>query len=231
MPAKKPEVPFGDSRSEEQRLADSRRIVEQAEDEARQMGVTMDSVGSGPEGHMSDQDRLRRNTLIFRSSLRGVDTYDLASIYELHPRTIQEIVKQQRRESHRVSERNPLEVAEELLEQIDAGISEIASVASKETGSVRVTAILGRINALLQKAKWMQSAGILPETAREMKIHIDIDNMGSNLMEILERRGLLTAELAEEIAGTMGRPIETTAVDITDEVTPQPALEAPGEPE
>ena len=178
---------MGRQRTAKERAADAQAVIDQANRDAGELT---------PKTHT---DIVARNLEIFRAHLRAIDTYDLAATYGLTPDTIRGIIRQQRSENQRLSRMNPVEVVEELTSQIDGGISELAGIAAQSKGSVRVSAVTARINAIFQKGKWLQSAGILPQQAEELRIQIDASNMAQGIMTVLENNGLLTPELIDEI--------------------------------
>jgi hypothetical protein len=150
-------------------------------------------------------EHVQRDIEIYRAHLRGIDRYDLAQTYGLTPDTVTRIVKGMRDQGTRISELDPVEVIEDIAAQIDAGISEIAAVAAREKGSVRVSAVLGRINALIQKGKWLQQAGVLPQEAQELNVHVSQQNLSRQIYEALERENMLTPELIRVLASAAGQ--------------------------
>jgi hypothetical protein len=197
----RPKPTWPEGRTEAQRAEDTQVVLADLEAERG--------------GQAPGTDRVERDLSIFRANLRGIDVYDLAATYDLSPDHVRRIIKKQRRENQRLSQMDPVEVVEELTSQIDAGISEIAAVAAREKGSVRVTAVLGRINALIQKGKWLQSAGILPEEAGQLRVQIEAGNLAQNIFQVLERRGLVDDDLLAEIyAQTGGGTIDADAVEV-----------------
>jgi hypothetical protein len=199
---------MGKRRSKAQRQADAEEVLNDIREEQSAMGTK-----GGDRWEQRERD-----LTIFRAAMRGVSPIDLAVTYGLHPKTVTEIVRRCRQEGGRLSDRDPLEVAEEVVEQIEAGISELATASSKERGAARVTAISARIKAIIDKGKWMQSSGLLPQTAQEMNIRIDADQLANGIMDTLDARGLLTPEVAEAMLEVLGiKPQETfegTAVEL-----------------
>lgn len=179
--------PTGKRRTKAERKADTEAVLDELRAEQSQMGTK-----GGDRWEQRERDMT-----IYRAHLRSISNTDLAIAYGLHPRTVAEIVRRCRQEGQRLSDRDPVEVAEEMVEQIEAGISELASAASKEKGAVRVTAITNRIKAIIDKGKWMQSSGLLPQSAQEMNIRIDADQLATGILDTLDSRGLLTPEVAE----------------------------------
>lgn len=192
--------PLGKRRSKAQRKADTEEVLNEIREEQGQMGTK-----GGDRWEQRERD-----LTIFRAHMRGISHVDLAVTYGLHPRTVTDIVRRCRQEGARLTDRDPVEVIEETVDQIEAGISELAATASKEKGAVRVTAITNRIRAIIDKGKWMQSSGILPQTAQEMNIRIDADQLANGIMDTLDARGLLTPEVAEAMMEVLGiKPVET----------------------
>jgi hypothetical protein len=165
---------------------------------------------------------------IYRAHLRGISHYDLAVTYGITPRTVTDIVRRTRQEGKRLSAYDPLEVVEELVDQIDAGISELAAVAAREKGSARVTAVTNRIRAIIDKGKWLQSSGLLPQSAREMTIKLDADQLAGAIMTTLDTKGLLTPEITEAMMELMGVEPQDTFESEAEEL---PMLEPPPERE
>lgn len=154
---------------------------------------------AGGTGQLVTGENVERDLQIFRAHLRGIDAYDLAVTYQLTPSRIRQIVREQKRESQRLSTMNPVEVVEDMAAQVDAGISELARAAADNKGSVKVSAIMGRINATMAKGRWLQDMGILPKEATELNVRIESGAMVAAVLGALESRGLLTPELMEEI--------------------------------
>lgn len=191
---------MGKRRSKEQRKADAEAVLNEMREEQSAMGTK-----GGDRWEQRERD-----LTIYRAAMRGVSPVDLAVTYGLHPRTVTEIVRRCRQEGSRLTDRDPLEVAEEVVEQIEAGISELATASSKEKGAARVSAISARIKAIIDKGKWMQSSGLLPQSAQEMNIRIDADQLATGIMDTLDSRGLLTPEVAEAMMEVLGiKPQET----------------------
>lgn len=210
--AKKPKKPRTKSKPP------STSIVEvTAADRQANAQVILDEITQEVGGGPSDPAKLERNLTIMRMHLRSVDKYDIGQLYGLHPETVRRIIAEMRRETQRLSKADPLEVVEEITMQIDAGISEIASIATKEKGSVRVTAVLGRINALIAKGRWLQSSGILPEKPSEMRLTIDTDAMMETVLDLLDERKVLSPELLNDIHKALGKGdiIDATAEEVT----------------
>jgi hypothetical protein len=117
-----------------------------------------------------------------------------------------------RRENQRLSKMDPVEVVEELTSQVDAALSDLAAVAAKEKGSVRVTAITSRLNGLLAKGKWLQATGILPAQANELRVHLDGTNIAQQVIAVLNSRGLLDdPEVTKELLQATG--VEPEVID------------------
>lgn len=190
---------MGDRRTKAERLADAEAMLD-AEAEQRKPGT------KGGDRY----DQVQRDIAIYRAHLKSVDHYDLAQIYGLHPRTISEIVRRMRRENQRLSKMDPIEVVEDLTAQVDAALSELAAVAAKEKGSVRVSAITNRLNGLLAKGKWLQATGILPAEAQELRVHLDGTNIAQQVIAVLDSRGMLDdPEVTKELLQATGVPAET----------------------
>jgi hypothetical protein len=173
-------------------------------------------------------EQRERDMEIYRAHLRGISHYDLAVTYGITPRTVTDIVRRTRQEGKRLSAYDPLEVVEELVDQIDAGISELAAVAAREKGSARVTAVTNRIRAIIDKGKWLQSSGLLPQSAREMTIKLDADQLAGAIMTTLDTKGLLTPEITEAMMELMGVEPQDTFESEAEEL---PMLEPPPERE
>jgi len=163
---------------------------------------------------------VERDLLIWRAHLNCVDDFDLGASFDLSPAHVRKIIARQRRENLRLSQRDPVEVVEELSDKIDAAISELSQAGGKETGSVRITAIMGRINSLIQKGKWLQSAGLLPQEASELRVHMTASNMAQNILTVLEERDLLTPELMQDIHLGLGQGdiIDAEGEEMTEEM-------------
>jgi len=172
----------------------------------------------GPQGTVSEN--YQRNLEIYRAHLRALDNYDLAATYGLSVKQIERIITEMRKDARRITKSNPLEVIDEVTRQIDSGISEIAAVAARETGSARVTAVLGRINAILNKARWLQKVGVIPTEPETMRVQIDAVALGERLMMALDKKGALDEEILELIADGLGHPIDGTGTEILDRTLP-----------
>jgi len=170
-------------------------------------------------------DQVQRDIEIYRAHLRGISDYDLAATYALTVPTVREIIKGVRAEGPRLTRANPLDVIEAMTAQIDAGISELAALAAREKGTARVNAVTARIRALFDKAKFLQSVGVLPSEAQEVRVQINILDLAERLTDILERHDLLTDDVAKSINDEFDEALQGTAR----EVTPALALEAVGE--
>ena len=206
--------PLGKRRTKAQRQADADAVLEEIREEQSQMGTK-----GGDRWEQRERDMT-----IYRAAMRGVGHVDLAITYGLSPRTVSDIVRRCRQEGQRLTKRDPVEVIEETVEQIEAGISELAATASREKGAVRVTAITNRVRLIIDKGKWMQSSGILPQTAQEMNIRIDTDQLANGILDTLDARGLLTPEVTEAMMEVMGiEPQET--FDSTAEELPLDEIE------
>ena len=210
-PDEKP--PVGEHETKAERKA---RVAEMSEGRGR----------GRPEGSSpgSAIDQAQRDMRLFQAHLNCVSVADLCEAYGLRPARVREIIKEQRREYQRLSTMNPVEIVEEATAQIDQGLSQLAAAAAKEKGAVRVSAIMGRIDRVLAKMKWLQSTGILPQEAAELRIQVDGMNMAQNVLTVLERNGILTPELMQEIHAEIGGgDIDEDVVDSTAEE--MPALE------
>lgn len=173
-----------------------------------------DAPRTGPR--LDRYDQVQRDLEIYRAHLRSIDDYDLAATYGLSVETIRDIVRRWQDEGRRITRANPREVIDEITWQLDAAISEIAAVAAREEGSARVSAVIGRINALLQKGKWLQQVGVLPTEARELRVQLDAVSTAETIITVLEKRGILDEELTREIAAAVGQPIDGEAEEVTD---------------
>lgn len=202
----------GKRRSRAERLEGAEQIVEKLEQELPLQG--------------KERKLQERNLTIWRAHLNCVSDYDLAATFDLTPRMIGNIIREQRKNNRRLSQRDPVEVVEEISEKIDAAISELALAAASEKGSVKVTAIMGRINSLIQKGKWLQSAGLLPQEASELRVHMTASNMAQNILTVLEDRGMLTPELMAEIHAGLGQGDIVDADVVEDEDDEMVELEA-----
>jgi len=173
-----------------------------------------DAPRTGPR--LDRYDQVQRDLEIYRAHLRSIDDYDLAATYGLSVETIRDIVRRWQDEGRRITRANPREVIDEITWQLDAAISEIAAVAAREEGSARVSAVIGRINALLQKGKWLQQVGVLPTEARELRVQLDAVSTAETIITVLEKRGILDEDLTREIAAAVGQPIDGEAEEVTD---------------
>ena len=192
--------PMGDTRTKAERLADAEMLT--GDDEARKKGT---KAGGR-------YDQVQRDLAIYRAHLKSVSHYDLAEIYGITPQTVAGIVRRMRRENQRLSTMDPVEVVEELTSQVDAALSDLAAVAAKEKGSVRVTAITSRLNGLLAKGKWLQATGILPAQANELRVHLDGTNIAQQVIAVLNSRGLLDdPEVTKELLQATG--VEPEVID------------------
>lgn len=162
------------------------------------------SAEAGRRPPLSSAERVERDLDIFRAHLRGIDARDLAHSYQLGVSTIYAIFTEQRAQARRLSQENPIDVVEEITAQIDAAISELAAIGAREKGMVRVRAVLGRINALMQKGKWLQAAGVLPREPEQLRVRIDGMQMAQGVIDVLDRNGLLTPKLMREIYAEVG---------------------------
>jgi hypothetical protein len=205
--------PLGKRRSKAERLADAESVLE--DDDLR--GPRDKGTKAGGR-----YDQVQRDLAIYRAHLKSVDHFDLAAIYGLSPKTIGEIVRRMRRENQRLSNMDPIEVVEEITAQIDAGLSELAAAAAKESGATKITAINNRINGLLAKAKWLQASGLLPKEPEEFRIQMDGDFVAAGVMSVLERRGLLDdPEVTRELMSVFGAtPEDMIDAEVVEELPP-----------
>jgi hypothetical protein len=177
--------------------------------------------GPGPPGPRGNRyEQVQRDIEIYRASLRGLSDYDLAVTYDLDPRTVRAIVNAIQAEGPRITKANPLNVIDQTVAQLDAGISELAAEAARNKGAVRVTAVTNRLRAIFDKAKFLQSVGVLPSEAQVMRVQIDALGLAERLVDLLEQHGLLTPELRDaintEFADVLegaGREIEPLALE------------------
>jgi hypothetical protein len=190
--------PTGKKRRQTKRTPAAKEAVAAIEAEAEDESPIGDRPG--PEGDA--YSKVQRDIDVFRAHLRGLDTYDIAAAYQLHPKTVQEIVRGMRSEHRRITNANPMEVIEELTMQIDAGISELATQATKNKGAVRVNAVVARIRAIFQKADFLQEVGVLPKSADTLRIQFEAAGFVERLLDMLERKGLLDDELVAEVERT-----------------------------
>lgn len=199
MAERKKPATTGKRRQQAKRTPKAKEAVEAIKAEAEAESPNGDSRG-GPEGDA--YAKVQRDIDVFRAHLRGLDTYDISATYELHPQTVREIVRKMRAEHRRMTTTNPVEVIEELTMQIDAGISELATRAAREKGAVRVNAVVARLRAIFQKADFLQEVGVLPKSADTLRIQFEAAGFVERLLEMLDRRGMLTDDLMAEVEKT-----------------------------
>jgi hypothetical protein len=146
------------------------------------------------------QERAQRDETIFRAWIRGVHPVTLAATYGLSERSIRRILHQQRNGARlaAMAKSEPLVAVDEYLWQIDGVIDELASVASREKGATRVSAILGRLAALKERRDVLQSVGVLPTDLRVLKQMGDLAEIAKAVLDVF-RRYEVDAEAKAEV--------------------------------
>lgn len=188
-----------------------------------QRAKRLDGQRGRPEGSgITPAEQMQRDLNLFQAHLNCVSVPDLCQMYQLKPTRIRQIIKTQSREYQRLRDRNPVDVVEEATDQINQGLSQLAAAASQENGHARVTAIIARIDRIIAKMKWLQSTGVIPEKAAELRIQVDGMNMAQNVLSVLERNDLLTPDLMREIHAEIGGgDIDADVVDVEGEELPE----------
>lgn len=185
--ARKPKA--ADKRSAEERKADTELVL---------ADLALDDDSEGPT---SSEDRARRNLTIFRLSLRGVDIYDIADTYDLHPKTVQEIINQCKVEGQRLSDTNPLDVIQEWLMKNSAGISQLAAAASgrKTPVAAKINAINSRLAREDRALEVMQAVGLIPTDLGQVRQQLKGVQLATRMLDLLEGEGVLTEDLLHKI--------------------------------
>lgn len=183
-----------------------KKKAEQRQEEGQAVQEDLRDGEVVPWGHLdagkklSALDQMKRDSEIFRSSLRGLSPETLAETFQLSPRRIREIVKEWRAQGVALSDLDQGELIEEHVSQVNEVISELAAHASREKGPGRTAAIRARLEAMRERFKVLQEVGLLPQDLGTIGVQIDIRAMGMLVIRALEKRGYDEPELMEELA-------------------------------
>lgn len=157
-----------------------------------------------------------RDRELFRGFARGLMVSTLAQTYGIDERNVRDIIKAQRGQVLDTLTREPGEVLEDYLLNIDAAIDELVAVASASKGSVRVSAISARLMALKEKREVLQKTGVLPEQLHRLSEERDLTDLARKIGGVLARAEVSDEAITEivDLLAPEREVIEATAEEI-----------------
>lgn len=179
----------------------------------RGKGTEVEANGPGrPEGateaYVEDRD-----AELWRGSCRGLLPSTLALTYGISEDHCRRIIREQRAKATVGMSRNPTEVVEDYLLQLDAMIDELAAVSAQNQGSARVTAISARLTTMKEKRDVLQQVGSLPSDLGQIADQDELVQVAHGIVGILQR-----AEIPPEVMAEIIELVdpEADAEDVTD---------------
>lgn len=137
----------------------------------------------------SDEDRDQRDAVIAAAADRGIRYSTLARQYDLSKRSIIRIVTEQREKHHTelVTDADPMTFIQETLGQYEAGIEELALLASNTNHpTVKVAAIRTRIEAVKGRLELLQAVGVVPQNLGTIRVETDAREIARLIVNVLE---------------------------------------------
>lgn len=145
---------------------------------------------------MTARDRVRRADEIFDARARGVRWSTIATQHGITERTAQRAYANGLASRPNPLEREPLDLARELLEQYEAAIEELAILAqSTAHDGAKLGAIRSRIDVITAKTQLLMALGVLPQDIGELAAVVEADTTIKTIM----RRNDVPPELLEEM--------------------------------
>jgi uncharacterized protein (DUF433 family) len=142
---------------------------------------------------------------VFRTWARGVSPEATASLFGLSLAEVKEIIRSQSERDERPSQADPERVFTEHRIRVDAVVEELAIIASKERGLIRVKAIEARFRALLHKWDLQQAVGIVPSDLGGWRARLDAHRVSAKLLEIFDEYEL-ESEIRHDVVDALLGP-------------------------
>lgn len=175
-------------------------------------GTELAAQGPGrPDGASEDYVK-DRDVEIWRGSCRGLLPSTLALTYGISEDSVRRIIRTQREKAAAGLNRNPVEVVEDYLLQLDAMIDELAAVSAQNDGSARVSAITARLNTMKEKREVLQQV-VLPADLGVMAEQTELVQVAHGIVSILQEADV-DPEVMSKIIDLVDP--EAEAEDVTD---------------
>lgn len=88
---------------------------------------------------------------------------------------------------------------------LEALIEEVAIIATRERGLIRMRAVELRMRAMKHRLEMAQLRGAVPATPEKVRVEIDAIRLADELVDFFEGQGLLTADLEAALGGIFAR--------------------------
>jgi hypothetical protein len=166
-----------------------------------------------PEGKTVEE--ARRNIAVYQSWAVGVDVNTLSQRHNLSPRSVRRIVdgmcsvaiQDWRDYEHPLAAVRDMD---ELIVKLDHAVSMTAQIVEKALEQDNLSAALGGLKRLAESRRELivvkQARGLLPTNLHRVRNEMGGIELADRLMDILQRHGVATDEILDEIVGSVDMP-------------------------
>jgi hypothetical protein len=159
---------------------------------------------------------------IFRASMRGLGDRSVARMFQLPVSSVREILRQERAKEEDPLKADTAEAVRSEVFQLDAIIEDLAGIASREKGYLRLRATELRFRVMRERAQLQRALVGLPHGVRPLRTEAEIDQLVDALLDVLDEREMLTEEIVEAVGKAIEPPSQLEPDDflLTEEDQP-----------
>jgi hypothetical protein len=147
---------------------------------------------------MSEKMATSTQDLLFQAWAAGISRVRIAQSFGCSTQEVDAAVEVGKAARPSLLSQNPRELFEEFVIRAECLREDLAVLASKEVGSVRLRAIAARFNVEQYVFELYQAAGLVPRL-RDLRIVLNGVQAADVILEVLDRNDLLTDEVADEL--------------------------------
>ncbi len=154
---------------------------------------------------MTAHDRLRRVERVVEGRARGLRWSTIAAEHGISVRTAQRIYSEGCASHAGALDRDPIEIARELLDQHEVAIEDLALLAgSTSHDGARLGAIRSRLDAIASKAQLLMALGVLPHDLGDLGTVIEERQVIATIMAVLRKHNV-SPEMLDDMARALAR--------------------------
>jgi hypothetical protein len=155
---------------------------------------------------MTSQQRADRAKAVFDARMKGFTWSSIAARHGISERQVQRLYNEFRQNRPGLGGIDPLRTVEELIDQYDAAIDELAALSSDTShDGTKLGAIRARIDVANAKHRVLMATGVLPQDLGRLWVEVDYRQTVKLVFGVLERHGL-PEQAYEELLDALGGP-------------------------